>query len=349
MTLADLSIATWLIIAGAVLGLGAIVLAKKKGTRKTLGFIGLGLLGVGLLGTFTMVIPQLQEPFAFTVTPPEEGEVPPIPPVEKGVIPCPTEDVTVTLSSIGKYTAISTEGTHRYRVNGAPAKTVSNDGTFEASYGDILDILWMNESKTGYFSAVDTFTVPCGGTKTFYTELAKNASLTVNIFNEEGNLEDGVGENETLGTGDVVTLDMNVKGEFEKDFTHGFTLIVEMNKTAMDDIIIADEDGVELADVDVPAVYTTDFGSDAKAKAYAFPAVISNIKWEGTITIDTDDNTNPQPAINRTTLGSNIILTFSANNYYIDDDNKGVYAGPAAEDEDETATRADYEKIVHVD
>lgn len=245
---------------------------------------------------------------------------------------CPgVEDTTVTLAAVNPYTGAATGGTHRYSINGAPALTVSDAGTFIASPGDKVQVLWYNASTTGgYFSDVTNEVVPCAGTTTFSDDLYQNGTVSIQVFNEEGQLIDGTTNNETLAAGDVVTLDANIKGSFQKGMPYGGVLIAEYNTTEIDDVIADFGDGITPVPVssNLYSIAATDHGF----KGYSVPAILSNQKLDGSITIDADDTTNPGSA-------DDIDLTLYQNNYFINDNTGGSFDGPAIEDEDNTATQ----------
>ena len=332
---------------GAILGLlmvilGAIEFYKSRESKKKWTKIGIILLVIGGLiyvSAYLGWIPTLNQPLAAgpTVTTTETGAPTVTPP--SGF--CAVEDTTVTLSAEDPYTAVAVGGYHRYSINGAPAKVIADAGTFTASPGDILNILWMNASLASNFGKVDTLTVPCSGTKTFSTSIANNGTLTWSAWNEEGLLIDTAGSNETLAAGDVITLTAELKGQYQKDFTHGLTLVVEYNKSAIDKIVIANSNGVELGSGIVLQTDAPTLGADSTRIAYLVPPVISNVKWEGTITIDADDTYDPDDC-GSNDLGGDILLRFYGNNYYIDEDEAGAFTGPAGEDEDSALTRTGY-------
>lgn len=238
------------------------------------------------------------------------------------------EDTTVTLSAVDKYTSASTGGTHRYMLNGAPALTVANGGTFTASPGDKYKILWTNGTEGSYSSAVSEGTIPCVGTYTIAEDLIANGStgLTIEVFNEEGNLIDSANENETLAAGDVVTLEAKLKGQYQKGYPYGGVMVVEFNGTGansnMDDVII-DFGGTE---VNVPSFYVIVYGAASKTKAYSIPPILSNQILEGTIVLDADDTNNPE-------ADSHPRLNFYPYDYYIDEKDGGMFKGPSVEDE----------------
>lgn len=238
------------------------------------------------------------------------------------------EDVTVTLSALNAETSVATGGTHRYRVGNAAPKTVSDAGTFTASAGDAIEVLWYNASVSGgYFSDRSTFILPCDkGTFEETQELFQNGTVAIEVFNEEGNLIVAGTESETLTAGDVVTLEAKLKGTYQTGMPYGGVMVVEYNSTEIDDVIVQ----YGGSEVNVPSTHTI-ASTDHKAKAYSVPAIISNTILTGSVTIDVDDSVNPANI-------DNITMQLYPNNYFINEDNGGAFAGPAAEDEDDAVT-----------
>lgn len=317
---------TWaiaILILGAIAGVGAIAFAKKKSNRKMFGWIG-GIALVLGLAAMSGYIPQLEplnDQIQFSTT---STATPGVTQTTSTI--CAVEDTTVTLSALNKYTAAATSGTHRYRIDGGTPKTVSDLGTFTASPGDKVEILFENAAGS-YFSVLANEEIPCKGTVEYSADAVQNGTVTIEVFNEEGNLIDTSGENETLAAGDVVTLEGKIKGTFQRGIPYGGIVIVEYNDSEIDDLIV-DFGGKEVA---VPSVYTPTFGAESGTKAYSVPAILSNQILTGSITIDADDTNNPTDA-------SDPVLEFRPNNYYLDEDNGGKFSGPAIEDEDDAAT-----------
>lgn len=249
---------------------------------------------------------------------------------------------TITLSASDKYTSGATGGTHRYRINGAPALTVSDAGTLTASPGDVLSILWHNASTTGYYGKVDTFSVPCTGAKTFYTELVANGTITSSEKDSNDDTIDGTSNNQTLGAGDVKDVTVKLSGTYQADFPYGFIAVVEFNKTEIDDVILT-QNGVELASASLPHTFSTTLDTASSTKVYVIPALISNGDLTFKATIDADDTYNPKTS-------DNVTITYFPKNYFIDDNNGGAFAGPSAEDEDNAVTRTgQYQTLIEYD
>jgi len=342
---------TWGIIAlaiGAILGAIGILGVKQRQTRMTLGWIAAVGIVVGILG-ISGAIPQLNiSPFAaggFLAAggaPQQTQTDNSIQTSGSGTI-CAVEDTTVTLSAQDKYLGAVVGGSHRYRTNGAPALTVADAGTFTASPGDKLSVLWRNASTTGAYSSINEYTVPCKGTYTAGEDnggaklLSQNGSLTVTVFQDPGGLAISTaftgGTNQTLAAGDIKNLKTLIQGQYQRDFPYGLTAVFEYNKTSMDDVIIQ-AGGIELPLTSVPMSYTpAGWATEGVRKAYLIPATLSNAEYQYTIVVDADDTNNPA------SRGSDINMTFYPLNNYIDDKKGGAYAEPASEDEYNVLTR----------
>lgn len=302
---------------------------KKRAGRVVLGVVGVGFVVLSIVmfaspgWTSMLNVPLALAPGVQENNVPQQG-------LPAGTL-CTVEDTTVTLSSSNKYTSTATGGTHRYRINGAPALTVANAGTFTASPGDVLQILWMNgtESRANFFADVSTETVPCSGTKTFDKELYSNGTVTMEVFNEEGNLINTLGENETVSAGDVVTLTMKLKGQYQRAFPYGGVIVAEYPASEIDDLVI-DLGGSSTSS---PQFFHANNGSQS-IKAYTIPAFFGTDTLVGSLTIDVDDTVDPTAV-----LTDVINMTFYGNDYFVNEDTGGSYSGPAIEDEKNTQTK----------
>jgi len=330
-----MNIATIGLIIGAILlTMAGMKAYKSKNARKTgivIGFVGLLMFGVPLLlpDQTDFLTDDLSDLFGGG----QPTTIVPTTPGAGAVVPgCTTEDTTVTLSATDKYTAGSAGTTHRYRINGAPALTVSNKGTFTASPGDNLEILWGNGTDSTYYGDVSFVTIPCKGTYTATKELLQNGTLTITIFNEENDAIGTGASNETIAAGDVVTLDFELKGTYQKGFPHGGVLTVEWNNSVMDDVDVQMTGSQE---VSVPSVYTITYSTNSKTRAFSIPPILDTEKLVGRITLDAH-NTNNADALD----SDRVILSFKANDYFINEDTGGSYDGPAPEDEDDSETFA---------
>lgn len=321
------------LILGAILVLVAFFAKMKKRPRMTLGIIGISILVIPFVApTFFASIPFL----GFLNNPLDLGGL------TAGLtdggaqtLPgqtafCGVEDTTITLSAIDATTAAAVGGRHTYKISGAPSLGIADAGTFTASPGDEVQVLWANgTSSTGnYFGDITTTTISCKGTQTLTRELYQNGTLTIEVFNEEGNLIDTSGENETLANGDVVTLTAKIKGTFQRGFPHGGIIVLEYDSTYFDDVIL--DFGPGTNKVGTPTFHSNT-NVNNKTVGYEIGPILGNAILEGTVTIDTHDDNNPAGV---TGSSQDIRLTFYPKNPYIDDDEGGAYAIAAIEDED---------------
>ncbi|MDD5651204.1 MAG: hypothetical protein PHF86_12445 [Candidatus Nanoarchaeia archaeon] len=241
------------------------------------------------------------------------------------------DKTTVTFPAVNAYTDTATGGTHAYKVNGGALKTVSDAGSATLSPGDKLQILWYNESGTSYFSDVTNVIVPCKGTYDVPSaRLYANTSVTMTAITEDTNLVMGTSNTQTIGAGEKVDIDLTLKGEYQTGSPHGEVVVCYYNKSSIDDCI------VNLGGVLTTVPDSVTIASEYGAKAYTAPALLSNAKVEGIVTIDADDTYNP-------TVGdSNVTLYVYGNNWFINDKTGKSFDGPAVEDEDQAVTSTLY-------
>lgn len=250
---------------------------------------------------------------------------------------CGTEDTTVTLSAQDRYLSTAVGGQHAYRVGGTPISRISDAGTFTASPGDVIEILWGNATRTAtYFSEISTETIPCIGTKIISREMVQNGTLDIDVFNEEGDLVQGtggtVGFNETISAGDVVTLPFKIRGQFQRGLPHGGVIVADFNQGAFDDVIFS----LGGQSTSVPAAHSAGAARISnRSIAYTIAPILSNQILDGTITLDAHNTNNP---LGVALLNDNVNLTIYSNNAYVDEDTGGSFVSPASEDEDDVTT-----------
>ena len=252
------------------------------------------------------------------------------------VIPgCDVEDTTVTLSSKDQFTTAASSEIHRYTINGGAHKTLSDAGTFTASPGNSLQILYVNGSQgVSYFSAVATEVIPCQGTVEYTANLVTNGTMTIEVFNEGGNLISS-SINETFAAGDVTTLDAKLKGTFQTGLPYGGVIVAEWNKSSMDDVIV----NFGGSETSVPNIANTTYGSQSQKKAYTIPAFLSNEILVGSVVVDVDDKGGATVARLLHPNANDILLTLYVNDYFVNEDTGGSFDGPAVEDEDDIQIR----------
>lgn len=321
----DITWAMLLIAVGLVIGIVAFAKNMKKKSRQMTAFLGIAMLVIGVLPIMGLV-PQLdglnnliqlggETLAAGTTTTVQE--------TPSGI--CAVEDTTVTLSALSGGIGSAAGGTHRYRICNSggctPGLTVSDAGTFTASPGDNLEILFGNDSSTTYYGELLNAKVPCSGTKTFFADVWRNGTLTIRVFNEEANLIDSASEFETLDSGDSVTLDMNVQGAKDYGFPHGGLIVAEWDKNNITDV----EVNLGGSLVNVPTVHTVK-NTTFSSKAYSVGPILSNQKIEGTVYIESKSGVNPD-------IQADIYLLFYPYDYYVNEEGGGVVSGPAVQDE----------------
>lgn len=229
----------------AIAGIVALIFAFRVNARKEKMVAGVGkgmvVLGVGafaigalyLSGLGGLITEQLETPLAVVETVTVTTSTSPSASPTVGGKCLGIEDTTVTLSAINEFTTAATGGTHRYRVNKAAPKTVSDTGTFTASPGDNLEILFENGTATSTtFSVLRNEVIPCSGTVEYTARIPLNGTMTVEVFNEEGDLISSTA-NESLEAGDVVTLESKLKSTYERGFPYGGVITAEYNSTFM--------------------------------------------------------------------------------------------------------------------
>lgn len=346
---------TWtillLIVALAIAGLGQIPSGQKnRGKRITFLWIGLLVAGLMVVNLITPVIPVLQNPVSFKANTfsqdipkdltPIAGECPDGFTLLDNKCKClgVSSGTTVTLSSEDKYSSVASGGTHRYRLAGATAKTVSDGGTFTASPGQTLQVLLGNASLTSYFGRVKSFIVPCDTT---YSPLEDdntplktvgNGTLSITVYNRDGDaMSATVGE--TLVAGDNQAIKMKLQGTFEKEFPYGLVAVVETNKSQMDSVKLLTQGGIELATTAIPQTNLPVNGVDSVRTAYIVPEVIGSAEYFYQLNLDADNTINPESDMGNTTI------TFYPRNPFINEDEGGIFASASAEDEDNAVTR----------
>lgn len=194
------------------------------------------------------------------------------------------------------------------------ASTTDTDGNFEVQLGDTLKVLWGAQNTSLYYKDIGAYTITeCGlrtiksttGLKSGQTGLIQNKTITIQCFNEEGNVIDDTSENETLGVGDSVSLRCELRGTAEKGMPHGGTIVAEFNeslyqkdKFSLTGDVIGDK-------ATIPGAYSNRNTADTQ-KAYVINPIIDAGVWTfyTNIQVDTDtgDNPNGETSTNDITL-----------------------------------------------
>lgn len=327
----------WLLLVGLVIA--AIAGFSRRSGQKIIGlnknlFGAIALVGVGLvavqLGLLTGFGTTTQ-----TVTQPG-GALP-------GGTCLSVEDTTVTLSAIDAGTGAAVGGNHKYRINNGPAQRVADAGTFTASPGDKLQVLWGDNGTINYYSNLQDVTVPCAGTYTAVGSdgnpvgLWRNGTATLTFFTQN-DVAIVNGTNESLGTGEVVNLKWRIQGENQRAYPYGGILVMDINQSIFDEQNLkVFLDGVELASAPNPnSVSPLKVGYTLKS--WVVPEIKGPTAHEGTIVLDVDDNQNPAITGQTSPESNAITVKFLGKNYFFNEDKGGAFDGPAVEDEDNTVT-----------
>ncbi len=322
----DIKIWLALLIVGAIVGISSYLYNERK-NRKISFVTGLGFLVLALI--MGLVSPNYiysTDAGGFTNLAVTTPEVPTVP----GVIPgCSVDSTTITLSATDKYNASATGGTHAYRINGAPVKTVSDTGTFTASPNDKIDVLFFNADTDGaYFSEVKSFTVPCSGTKNLFTSLVANGTLTMDLFNRDGDLMNSGVANQSMVAGQTYTLNLRLSAPNNAGFPHGGVIVAEFNNTELKDVVIQTKSGASLK-ASNPNFFTVS-STDNVFRTYTVPALEDNAELELSVVVESSASVDP--------AGDDITLTFYPSNPYIDGRDGGAFKDASVEDEDDART-----------
>ena len=338
------------IILGAVFGILAYAVPMKKGARMTWGLLGVALLVLGGLAT-TLNIPFLSNELGtggstkgFAIGDQDTGVSDSTASQSTSGSNQPTltvgsksDPVTVTLAALNKYTlnSVGSTATHRYQVDGGQWNTIANGGTFTATPQQKLNVLFMNGSTVqNYYSSLESFNIPFAATfdtSSVGGKLSQNGTITVTYFNtnDVAIASDGTA-NLTLAAGDTPTIKFKVQGQYQREHPYGAKVVVEYNRTSIDDVKFLSFAGQPVTATDVPSADTaTNTGADRKA--YLIPVISGSDFKEGTIYIDADDTINGG-------LESDINTRWYPLNYYVDESDGSKVKGAAASDENNALT-----------
>jgi len=167
--------------------------------------------------------------------------------------PCIYDGGTMTVGPMHEKWNPSTSVTGfaaRVFVNGVDRGLKDDSSTLDVKHGDEIEIYYMeNASATQYYTNVAKFNAPCSPSFTsaqfgdadevFAVESSSNY-LNVKVINDDDGNVNAVGANETLGSGDVTTLQFTYQPTFEDAWSPNCrgVLVVEGNATAYDKIIV---------------------------------------------------------------------------------------------------------------
>jgi hypothetical protein len=210
---------------------------------------------------------------------------------------CQVEDVTVTLNDIDRGVP-STDpaiaaGNITYWINGdAGISNVADDGTFTASPGDTIKVLFGSNGtqidSSNYTSTLVTKTLECRGTETIEGKVWQQANVTVYTKNDDGQVNGAytTANGQAIGANDVIEIELNIKGESDKAAglpadaglpDSGLVVVLSAGTGTEDNYtkITLTGDGVE--STSLPSFYTTAASTDYWA--YEIPAIIDDATY----------------------------------------------------------------------
>lgn len=254
---------------------------------------------------------------------------------------CSTEDVTVTLDAVEEYTNGAMSGSNFYYVNGGQngaQQSVTDAGTFTASPGDTIDVYFQLESPMHYTKS-KAYTIPCKGTFIARENVYRHESnggaagavtppLTVRIFTQDNGDLNTILNNESLAAGDLVTLKMEIQGNYERGMPYGATVACDGNGSLYDKIEM-NGGGITTAAA-VPTLFNGRNLPQGKKWAFKLPPIISNQEISGSLVIDVCDAATCNPFAHQL---SSIYCELYDWDYFTTD--TGAVAGPGPEDTDD--------------
>ncbi len=257
-------------------------------------------------------------------------------------IPCPIEDVTVTISSNNAYSKGTdiTDGDHRVFVNGIDKGYTSEDGSVTVSPDDEITVIF-GENSTTYYSEVKTKTAPCSGTLEMHGDLAAyDITPTFTIWTEEGQVATTSANAQDMGSDTIYNNPIRIKTTSKYSIGNptnpgkGNVLCFHYNSTNFDSVKLDGADSVA-----IPKNLT----GIAKKTASCFsipvipndPNVGTDGTWEGMIISDTA-GTEPDQS-------SNVSILLFDTAVDLDGDTLEIIYG--VEDEDKNDLGAGYADI----
>ena len=242
-------------------------------------------------------------------------------------------DPTVTLLERDKFDGTLPNGADvQYKINGGAQQTDA-DGSFSAPVGSTITVLAGYDNRSVYTRRIYSYNVAGCGVQTpnTYTELVQNTSMTVQCFNEGGDLisSDGLTYNETMATGDSVSLNCEIQGVSRKGLPEGGVVVMELSKTTYEEDlseISGSVIGSKLANV--PASYTLSSTSNI-AYAWDVNEIVGAGNRQFTVSFSAEDDQNPA-------AGNDVTVTFYGKGGYVDEEDGDAFK-IGVDDEDQTA------------
>lgn len=180
-------------------------------------------------------------------------------------------------------TGTAVSGITKVQVNGIGAYS-TDDFTLSASPKDKLNVLIQN-STTYHNALISAFEVPSAPTGVLGANLKKNATVTMTVFNTNGDVMDASGAliNQTAATGGSYNMKIRIDGQ-DKASTNDMVCILESSDGTKADKMTLSGFGAVYKGMSKPSSYTL-IGSTSAIWVYELPAIEGAVSPEGVIGI----------------------------------------------------------------
>jgi len=199
---------------------------------------------------------------------------------------------------------------HKYILGDGAITTYSSATEFTP--GQSLKVLWGAGNASQVNQEVATYNLNWCGKKTLTKDdMIRNKSMTMQCFNQEGNLIDDTTENETISAGEAVSLECEIHGVNDQGMKHGGLLVVELPTTYYDEEDTDVTGGVLGGTATVPSAYTVS-NTALKAFGWDVEAITDSGIRKFTLTVQADGTNDPLSAA---TTGDILMYLYSKNCY----------------------------------
>jgi len=219
------------------------------------------------------------------------------------------EDTTVTVSATDVYSPSTPVGSQYYWLNGQKQGYLVSGGSFQASPGDKVKILFA-ENSTTYYGLEKEYTVPCQGTYSISEELfpmSTSEDWSVTLINDDGT--SNTLANQTISAGLPKTVTVKLESAWNKAIGSPYipgdnnVLSCRYNTTAYDSIDLTDDAGNSIPTTSIPVFLPTQTLSKITWKSWKLPQLWSGQttanglaqtnSWTGKLRLDPDDTYDP--------------------------------------------------------
>lgn len=275
-------------------------MAKNKHINKST--VVVALLAVAVVGLFGLQMGWFSNvQFQATqvpIQPPSSQPPAQIPPASSQICTSNTQP-SLALTTSNKYTGGAIVGVNvGYRIHGTNSWTTSvTPATITSSPGDVLDIYVATNNATNYGTVIQ-YTMPCASYPKLEVPIypvATVTSLSATTWNKDGTVNANGTADQTVNTGDIITMPFRVSGQFQKAYgsvnagAFSNSIVCFANKTVTGGLAITDNMGNSLtANAPVPAKAFV--GTNATYSWY-FPVIESSKDYNYNLVITADSAT----------------------------------------------------------